>query len=649
MTVFIEIDGKRILGTFPKWTRREVAHQVSGARAKWDKSGPEDVFLGWTYPLTMDTCYTMRRVFGRDLKVGPQLADWARVEIKKAESLDLFRDGDINQAAAKLLRVGEEAPELYMAMAARPYQLAGAAFMTEGKKVILGDEPGLGKTLQTLAALIETGAQRILVSCPKTATRAVWERETERWAPAIAPFVAQGSPDERAGEMNNFATFVQSGVPSMLIVNHEMLRCRKIEVCPKWGAQVEACTEQNDRLHHHHYEKDPDWPWLFEQEWDAIVVDESHKGLATTKNVQSKGISQLRFGLVQIRRRLVEGGLALALSGTPFRSKLDRAWGTLNWERPDVFGSYWNFAKTYFGVDDSGRNMIVGKEPLDPEAFDQMLRPHYLVRTKKDVLPDLPPIIYAGTPPEDDPKGECYVRLDMDEKQARAYKKMAKEAEAEVEGGTLLANGVLAELTRLRQFANAYAELGSRYRSVTTGQRRMMQEITPTLPSNKIEWIIQFLQEREFTGGKYVIASSFTSIVKLIARQVANEWGEESVLTLTGETGDKARLDLVERFQNPDSPVRVVVLNRDAGGEAITLDAADDMIVVDQPWLSDQDEQLTARIHRVSRIHQVTVHRLVSVGTVDEWMANLTQEQRRILRTAKPKTLSEKVLQALGG
>jgi SNF2 family DNA or RNA helicase len=113
------------------------------------------------------------------------------------------------------------------------------------------------------------------------------------------------------------------------------------------------------------------------------------------------------------------------------------------------------------------------------------------------------------------------------------------------------------------------------------------------------------------------------------------------VLTLTGATGDRDRSHLVARFQDPADNLQVVVLNRDAGGESITLDAADEMVVLDMPWVSDRDEQLNARIHRVSRIHQVEIYRLVSVGTIDMMLAGLNEEQRAVVAKASPRKLSE--------
>ena len=58
------------------------------------------------------------------------------------------------------------------------------------------------------------------------------------------------------------------------------------------------------------------------------------------------------------------------------------------------------------------------------------------------------------------------------------------------DGRRLTATGVLAEIQRLRQFANASGRLGDD------------RKVIPQLPSNKIEWLIDFMQERQDTGAK---------------------------------------------------------------------------------------------------------------------------------------------------
>lgn len=628
----------RIIADIP-WALRAKAKDVPGYRAKWDKTVEPNKFLGWTYPLDMETCWAFRRVFGADLLVSGRLSAWAREELKRRADLEAFRDTNVEKAAEMLDRVRELTPDLYMAISSRPYQMTGTAFLLSGKAELLGDEPGLGKTLQALAALVQSGAREILVVCPRSATRTVWARETNRWAPHIMPFVAQGSRSERDQVCLAFAEMPYDG-PKMLIINTEMMRAKRQEVCKEAPDQDPAMCPgkfSGARDHRHDYKAYPDWPWLFDRQWDAIVLDESHNALASTKNIQSKGITQVRFGAVSLRRRLRPGGLVMALSGTPFRSKLERAWGTLNWLAPDKFSSFWRFAETHFEVSDNGWGKVIGTEnehgrkvaiPRDLDAFDRALRPYYLARTKAEAAPDIPPIMYAGTPPAGSPDGMACVWVDMEPKQAAAYREMAKMAEANLSDGRITANGVLAELTRLRQFADAYGQLGHG------------NTMLPALPSAKIEWVLEFLRELEGTDRKVIIASSFTEVIKLLGRAiVADKDITSEVRLLTGETTDKARAELVARFQDPDDSVRIAIINSRAGGEAITLDRADDVIAVDLPWTSDEWEQVENRAHRVSRIHQVTVYRLASVGTVDEWMAGLTDEQRSLVHSAKPQSI----------
>jgi SNF2 family DNA or RNA helicase len=637
MSVLSHTDGKRILLKFD-YDRDLVARVKSVPGARWHADTKT-----WRVPLTMDTCRYLRKVFGDQLLVSNELAAWASSEIGRVEKLEDLREGWDKTSSNSLDRVAKEAPDLYAAMNNRPYQLAGAAFGVKAGQSILADDPGLGKTLQALAMIIQSDAKRILVACRRTATRSVWELETMRWAPTTDPCVAQG---DRAFRQEMMDYFPHSPSPRrMLIINIEMLQAKRIVICPQ--GLGDKCPAYKVGQCWHTYEAEYKWPWLFEQEWDAIIVDESHNLLASTANYQSKRITQGRYGAVQIRRRLRPGGLALAISGTPFRSDLTKGWGTLNWLRPDVFTSFWNWAGIHFGVDQGGyggSNRVAGgakvPEPLDQAAWDAMLRPYYLRREKPEVAKDLPPVIYAGTPIDPDiPDSPCYIQLDMldengkDTKQRNAYQDMVEDSEADIEGGRIMATGVLAEITRQRQLANAYGHLDSR------------NEMSPALPSNKIDWILDFVQMRESTGLKVVIASDFTEMVEFTAAMIRKELGIE-VLTLTGATSDRNRAGLVARFQDFNDDLRVVCINRKAGGESITLDAADDMVIIDQPWISDTDDQLIPRIHRVSRIHQVTVYRLVSIGTIDFWMAGLTDEQRRVLATASPQKLSKLIKEA---
>jgi SNF2 family DNA or RNA helicase len=645
----ITTDGKRILADIPyaAGAGRERARQIPGAKPVY---GDDDKFKYWSYPLTMDTCRTFRRVFGDELHVTQLLSDWARAAMAVDDELaKMKKPGELSVKFERLPRL---APDLYTAISTRNYQEVGTGWMTLAQTGILGDEPGLGKTLQTLAMLVESGAKEILVTCPRTATRNVWSRETNRWAPTIAPFVAQGSHAERMQVMEAYAGF--PGPYKMLIVNTEMVRAKRIEVCSlPPGEEREACSEGlSTRKHKHSYIPEPEWPFLHSLKWDAVIMDESHRALASTANIQSKRITQLRFGAMNIRRKIRTGGIAFALSGTPFRSNLTKAWGTLNWCRPDVWSSYWNFAGTHFGVTEGAYGRVVAEgakvpQPLDEEAWARAVGPYLLQRDKATAAPDLPPIDYTGAPPEDNPDGLKGIWLEMEPGQAKVYREMQRLAQVRLKGGTLTAAGVLAEITRLRQFAisNGRMEREEKYRLLHgKGYVYNTLNFTPTMPSNKIDWIIQFLLEREGYAGKVVIASNFTQVLDLIQGEIEHSF-KEQCYSITGRTTDKLRETIVQQFNDPDEEIRVCLIQTVAGGEAITLDACcDDLVLVDPCWTSDQEFQVVSRIHRVSRIHQVQVHRLFSVGSIDEWMASNTEEQRDALLSAQP----DKILELIG-
>jgi len=61
-----------------------------------------------------------------------------------------------------------------------PYQKKGVAYSLKYKRVIVGDQPGLGKTGQSIAAMVGAKAKCILVICPAT-LRENWKREWNIW------------------------------------------------------------------------------------------------------------------------------------------------------------------------------------------------------------------------------------------------------------------------------------------------------------------------------------------------------------------------------------------------------------------------------------------------------------------------------------
>src|SRR3974390_3224164 len=71
MHATITTDGRAIQARIePKYKAgSRLAHQIPHCRADWDKTQDPNVFLHWSYPLTLATCFAFRRVFGQELTV----------------------------------------------------------------------------------------------------------------------------------------------------------------------------------------------------------------------------------------------------------------------------------------------------------------------------------------------------------------------------------------------------------------------------------------------------------------------------------------------------------------------------------------------------------------------------------------------------
>lgn len=584
----------------------------------------------WEFDLHWDTCIGARKVanmHGADLKISPPLAHWAEQE--KARQATIPDVTDMNLVDMPLVKA--QAPALAEALANRPFQTVGAAFAARNRACLIADEPGLGKTLQAIAAIIEGGITGpILVVAPKAAAQITWKKALLRWTPNDLKYLIGDNlkPGERADAVKSIVDYQDSA---------QMQNERCWVVTSPYYVRINVETDEYQNYVYKNGCKiikpvGSALIQLFNVKWSAIIVDESHQTLAgCTGNKKKQSAQRLGLGALEVRKN----GLRLALSGTPFRGKESYLWGQLNWLRPDKYRAYWRWVDQFFVTWDEpfGGKQIgspISRKAIYEDAASVMIR-----RTKAEVAKDLKPKEYGGDPldldrPEgpDNPKA---VWLDMVPKQARAYNQMLKQAAADLDGVTLLTNGVLAELLRLKQFAGSYGTMSG-------------EHFVPTLPSNKFDWLVEFLDERGIdkemlqlntsakdprghraSVPKVVVVSQFKQLIDAFAKGL----GAQGIPSykFTGDTPAKEREAIEDDWQNnPTSSKRVLFLTTTAGGVSLTLDAADEMVILDETWNSDDQVQVEDRIHRLSRIHQVIIWKVFSRGTIEEGIArnNLT-------------------------
>jgi SNF2 family DNA or RNA helicase len=559
--------------------------------ARWD--GTNKV---WLFPLSWDTCVKAREMankYDAEIKIAPDLSAWALQEKARQETIPDVQSMDL----VKLERVERYYPAIWDALVSRPFQSVGAAFAARNRSCLIADQPGLGKTIQSIAAVIESGTTGpILVVAPKNAAKLTWPQELDKWVPHEMRVVigAHLTPSQRVSHLRSSIEVAAHGGERVWVLTSPNYVRIKAEV-DSFGNYIKKDGKNQIKIVGEAISD------FFDIEWSAIIIDESHQTIAGGSGNKKKWSAQKQgLGALKVR----ENGLRLALSGTPFRGKEEYLWGQLNWLKPELFRSYWRWIGDHFDSHQDAYGMVIGNiidvDKMYKEASTVMIR-----RTKAEVAADLPPKIYNT------------IWLDMEPQQARAYDEIERKAQAELEGGILQTTGVLAELTRLKQFAGSYGKLdGDVFR--------------PTLPSNKFEWLVEFLDERGIDRAvhgdsdaeraklpKIVVASQFSKLID------AFEGGlkEQGILAhkFTGDTPDGKREAIKDDFQNyAGSDVRVLLLTTTAGGVSLTLDAADEMVILDETWNTSDQEQVEDRLHRLSRIHQVTIWKVFSKGTIEE-------------------------------
>lgn len=607
----------------------------------------------WSMPLSMDICRNLREVFGDGLLIGPELNAWAKAEVSRERSLsELGR----NLTGVELLEVPKRYPALAARMSSRLYQASAARFVAEGRSVLIADSVGLGKTTEALAGVVESGvAGPYLVVGPKTSLRSAWEREVSTWIPDayVAP-VRQARP-ARTRSLDEALNPAFDLSNTWVIINIEMIRTQcwwDCGVCgerfkssdrPKSDIVLCGCDIRKVKTVYEH-----EYPQLFGVEFGAIIMDESQRSLIRTSGTPTLVRAGAR--LLQVRA----DGLRIAMSATPMRGKPQRLWGTLNWLRPDVYRGYWSWTQRYWKVVGGygGSLNIQGFNTAAEPAFNAALDGIMLRRTKAEVSPELPRRQYMGTPLEPgNPDSPVAVWLDPDPKQDKAYQEMLRMGSAEVKGKMVNAIGVLAEMTRLKQFATSYGEVI---------QKDGLPHFRPALPSNKYDWVAQFLQESSLIdpddepGGKIIIVSQFTEVLALFRRSLEEKYGLRS-RSITGSVTGSKRLEAEDTFNDPASGVNVMFLNTKAGGVSITLDAADDMIFLDETFDPDDQEQAEGRNDNRRPEEKVVPRRywyLKTLGTVDEAIAkvnlSMDKELKGILDGRRGVTYVREVLKEMG-
>lgn len=246
-----------------------------------------------------------------------------------------------------------------------PYQKAAIEYAQSRANTLIGDDPGLGKTIEAIGIvnLNKDQIRRVLVICPAF-MKPHWRRCFRLWSPYLTcDYVKDGK---------HRAPFLQNNV---VVINYDLL-----------GKFYEDIRHID---------------------WSIKIVDEVHK----LKNKKANRTLQIFGGIERDKNKQIIAryspiiaGKSVYLTGTPaLNGKPKELWAIIQKIDPDGLGADWfSYAKRYCQLEelqrfDGTKGKMVhsgwkwdGADNL--EELQQRMRQTFMIRRlKSEVMKDLPP------------------------------------------------------------------------------------------------------------------------------------------------------------------------------------------------------------------------------------------------------------------
>ncbi|WP_414672636.1 DEAD/DEAH box helicase [Lapillicoccus sp.] len=466
-----------------------------------------------------------------------------------------------------------------------PHQIRMIESVREGHRTfLLADEPGLGKTAQSVIAASVANAYPMLAVVPNV-VKINWAREVERWTPHRRVTVIHGD----GVDVDAFA--------DIFVVNYTVL--------------------------------DRHLSWLSTFGFRSMVVDEAHfiKNLTSQRSQHVLALSQ------QIRDNTPGGDpLLLALTGTPLINDVEdfnAIWRFLGWVKGDQPGPQLMRRLEAIGLTPADRGFYAG-------ARGAVIDMGIVRRRKVDVAKDLPDKRIADIPVELDDDAARSIRSserELGQRLLASYRRLLAAREAEQGDGQ---DGVLAvsaaasvevdeDLMRrvCVQELESSRSSGEKGENVFTMVRRIGQA--------KAHLAADYTAQLARSVGKVVFFAKHIDVMD-IAERVLKE-SELRTVSIRGDQTGTQRQQAIDAFQK-DPDVSVAVCSLLAAGVGLNLHAASNVVLAELSWTAAEQQQAIDRVHRIGQDEPVTAWRILAAQTIDSKIAELIDSKQGLAARA---------------
>ncbi|TRY86501.1 hypothetical protein DNTS_010128 [Danionella cerebrum] len=515
----------------------------------------------------------------------------------------------------------------------RDYQREGIKFIynnyAKSRGCILGDDMGLGKTVQVIgflaAVMQKTGTWQDVENNRPQFLRTQSETLSEQIQKIfliVAPLSVLYNWKDELDTWGHFRVVVVHGIRK----DEELVRVQRgrCEIALTTYETLRLCLEEFNSV-----------------DWAAVIVDEAHK----IKNHKSQITRAMKAMKCKVR---------IGLTGTILQNNLEELWCVMDWAVPGCLGSQERFKNRFSDPIQQGQKHTVTKRSLAEarkavQDLAKKLSRWFLRRTKAIISDQLPKkddrVVYCSL--TDFQQSVYQAVLDTEDvnmilkssgkcpcSSGRTRKKCCFKVNA---AGEPVRNLYFSYLAILRKVANHVALLqtkegtSKKQENYVTAicervfkkfpdftercKRAAFEAMSDPMYSGKMKVLQKLLNHFSSRKDKVLLFSLSTKLLDVLESYCMAEGLEYH--RLDGSTNSKERVKIVREF-NSSRDVNLCLVSTLAGGLGLNFIGANVVVLFDPTWNPANDLQAIDRVYRIGQCRDVTVFRLVSLGTVEE-------------------------------
>lgn len=469
------------------------------------------------------------------------------------------------------------------------HQKQAIKFEMTHQNFIIGDDQGLGKTLELLAfatSLKNKGVKHCLIICGVAGNVWNWQQEISIHTNEKSYILGTDIKGNIGGGKDKLESLYYPHEEFFYITNIETLRLLRRKEGRKYVYPIAEMINTMVKV----------------GQISLIAVDECHK----VKNPESQQGKAL-LKLVCPRKAMLSGTLVM---NNPLDLYVPLCWMGI------IPNNYYRFKQEFCQFGGFGGVDIVGYK--NQSKLKQLLSPIYLRRKKEEVL-DLPPKILTDE------------IIKLNEQQMIGYNTIQNGLQQNV-SRIMFSENPLSTMLKLREFLDdpSIVEMNR----IPSPKYERLKELLDNIFDNDESQVIIYSQW-----------SRITRTVRDIMKQIY-----KNVSYIDGEVPQEERMSEMNKFQCGTN--KIIIGTIGAMGTGFTLNKATDVIFIDEPWNMAIKNQAIDRAHRIGTKYPVNVHTLICKHTIDERIHDLIRRKGEVaedlLSTDNPKLTNEDIRYLIG-